>query len=67
MALQGLDVEAVGLGGEDEEGHHCHVRPCPEGIIILADVPHRRKKRQKKRQRSWLLFGGQNLFNSLPR
>jgi hypothetical protein len=26
VALQGLHVEAVGLGGEDEEGHNGHVR-----------------------------------------
>jgi len=26
MTLQGLHVEAVGLGGEDEEGNYGHVR-----------------------------------------
>ena len=38
-----------------------------KGLSFLRNLTHRQEEqRQKQRQRSSLLFGGQNLFNSLP-
>ena len=38
-----------------------------KGLSFLRNLTHRQEgQRQKQRQRSSLLFGGQNLFNSLP-
>ena len=34
--LEGLDIEAVGLGWEDEEGNHSHVRTYNNKINIMG-------------------------------
>ena len=36
-------------------------------ILWLELCRYRRRIKTEKKQRSWLLFGGKNLFNSLPR
>ena len=43
--------------------------PRSYNAVSLGQYSNHKKKgkRQKKRQRSSLLFGGKNLFNSLPR